>query len=226
MKGNRKGFWAGMLTMLLIVSLVGTAVATTGKVTKELEYRNISVTLDGKKLDLKNAQGGSVEPFMFDGTNYLPVRALAETLGLNVSWDGSTNTIVLKTPNSTSIPPTQSPTDGLIVDRENIKIYYHGITTSDSFMGGYDIKLKIVNESNRDIMVQARDLSVNGIMTDYIFSCDIAAGKTAIDEINIYKSALDKKGITSINNASFKLIVADGDTWDTIFETSEITVGK
>ena len=95
---NYKSFFAGMLTMLLIVCLTGTALATTGKVTKELEYRNISVSLDGKKLDLREAKGNAVEPFMFEGTNYLPVRALAESLGLNVAWDGATSTVVLTTP--------------------------------------------------------------------------------------------------------------------------------
>ena len=89
-----------MITMLLIVCLAGSAFATTGKVTKELEYRNISVSLDGEKLDLRDAQGNAVEPFMFSGTNYLPVRALAESLGLEVAWDGSTNTVVLTTPAS------------------------------------------------------------------------------------------------------------------------------
>ena len=58
---NKKSFIAGMVTMLLLVSLVGTAYATVGTVTRELEYKNISVTLDGKKLDLKDAQGNSVQ---------------------------------------------------------------------------------------------------------------------------------------------------------------------
>ncbi|MBU5627751.1 copper amine oxidase N-terminal domain-containing protein [Oscillibacter sp. MSJ-2] len=227
MKRERtKGFISGVLTSLLLVVLVVTAVAQTGTIQKTLEYKNISVTLDGKKLDLKDAKGNPVEPFMFDGTNYLPVRAISEALGLNVAWDGSSNTVVLKTPGSASTTPTQTNTDGLIVDKENIKIYYHGISTSDSYMGGYGIKLKIVNDSNRDVMIQVRNLSVNGIMTDSIFSCDIAAGKTAIDEITLYQSALDKNYITTIDNASFKFIALDGDTWDTIFETSEITVSK
>ena len=39
---------------------------------------------------------------MFDGTNYLPVRALAEALGLDVAWDGSTSTVVLTTPKNDS----------------------------------------------------------------------------------------------------------------------------
>lgn len=95
---QKKSFFAGMLSMLLVMSLVGTAGAVSGKVTKELEYRDISVTLDGVKLDLKDAKGNHVEPFMFEGTNYLPVRALAESLGLDVAWDGSTATVVLTTP--------------------------------------------------------------------------------------------------------------------------------
>ena len=90
-------FFAGALTMLLVMSLVVGASAYSGKVTKELTYNNISVTLDGKKLDLRDVQGNSVEPFFFDGTNYLPVRAISEALGLDVEWDGSTNTVVLRT---------------------------------------------------------------------------------------------------------------------------------
>ena len=35
---------------------------------------------------------------MFGGTNYIPARALAESLGLNVAWDGSTATVVLTHP--------------------------------------------------------------------------------------------------------------------------------
>ena len=99
---NFNGFFSGMLTMLLIVAMVGSASATTGKVTKEIEYKNIAVSLDGKKLDLKDTKGNAVEPFMFNGTNYIPARALAEALGMSVSWDSATNTVVLTTSGSTA----------------------------------------------------------------------------------------------------------------------------
>ena len=95
---NFKGFIAGMITMLLIVSMVGTVSATNGKVMKELEYRDIKVSLDGEVLDLRDAQGNVVEPFKFDGTNYVPVRAIAQILGLNVAWDGKNATVLLTTP--------------------------------------------------------------------------------------------------------------------------------
>lgn len=94
----KKGFVAGMLTAILILSISGTVFAHTGTVTQELIYNNIGVTLDGKRLDLRDAQGNSVEPFMFNGTNYLPVRVVAEAVGLEVGWDSENSTVVLTTP--------------------------------------------------------------------------------------------------------------------------------
>lgn len=93
-----KKWICGFLTCLLLCGLVATVSAKTGTVTQELTYRDIRVSLDGKVLDLRNAIGEKVEPFMFDGTNYLPVRALAEALGLNVAWDGKEVMVVLTTP--------------------------------------------------------------------------------------------------------------------------------
>ena len=94
----KKGFLAGVLSTLMVICLITAAGATSGKVQQEIEYRNIKVSLDGQVLDLRDAQGNTVEPFMFAGTNYIPARALAESLGLDVAWDGSTATVVLTHP--------------------------------------------------------------------------------------------------------------------------------
>lgn len=101
-----KKWLSGFLTCLLLCGLVVTAGAKTGTVMQELTYRDIRVSLDGKVLDLRNAIGEPVEPFMFGGTNYLPVRALAEALGLDVAWNGAEVMVVLTTPE----PPPEEPT--------------------------------------------------------------------------------------------------------------------
>ena len=132
-KKNVGSFISGMLVMLLVVCLTGTALATTGKVTKELEYRDISVTLDGKKLNLKDAQGRPVEPFMFVGTNYLPVRALAESLGLEVAWDGKTNTVVLTTPKNSG---STSVREGMYLVGKDIPAGTYLLTATDD-LGAY-----------------------------------------------------------------------------------------
>lgn len=98
MKKQWKGFISGILVTLLLVGVIGTAAATSGKRTVELTYRDIKVTLDGEAVELVDANNNPVEPFMIAGTNYLPVHAVAQTFGLNVGWDGKTHTILLTTP--------------------------------------------------------------------------------------------------------------------------------
>lgn len=88
---NAKPFIAGFVSALLVVSLVGTAFASSNFVKRELYYNNISVTLDGKRLDLQ----GDREPFIISGTTFLPVRAISEALGLDVEWEGATSTVIL-----------------------------------------------------------------------------------------------------------------------------------
>lgn len=105
---NHKSFLAGMLTMLLITCLIGSVSATRGVVQKEIEYQDIKISLDGVVLDLRDAKGNTVEPFKFGGTNYVPARALAEALGLTVSWDGANSTVVLAHPQPTVTQPVET----------------------------------------------------------------------------------------------------------------------
>lgn len=95
MRKQWKGFISGVMVTLLIAGLVGTAAATIGQKTVSLDYNNIKVTLDGNPVSLVDVNGSTVEPFAINGTTYLPVRAVADALGLAVDWDGNTNTVVL-----------------------------------------------------------------------------------------------------------------------------------
>jgi len=52
-----------------------------------------NILINGNKLVPKDANGNIVEPFLKDGTTYLPIRAIGEAFGKNVSWDGETQTI-------------------------------------------------------------------------------------------------------------------------------------
>ncbi len=61
-----------------------------------LDYSGISITLDGETITPKDVNGNTVDPFIIDGTTYLPVRAVADALGLSVTWDGATKTVFLK----------------------------------------------------------------------------------------------------------------------------------
>ncbi len=94
-KSMFKGVLLGSLVTLLIVSLVGTAFATYQNQQITAEYSNIKIVIDGSEITPKDANGNIVEPFVYNGTTYLPVRAVGQALGKTVTWDGNTSTVYL-----------------------------------------------------------------------------------------------------------------------------------
>ena len=93
MKINIKSVLIGLLIGIIVS---GTSVlALTGAVQKTLDYNNIKIVLNGQEPIPTNANGEYVEPFTIEGTTYLPVRAIASALGLEVDWDESTATVSL-----------------------------------------------------------------------------------------------------------------------------------
>lgn len=94
---KKSSFFAGMLTSFLLLGLCGTAFAAYQK-QATLDYPGIRITLDGEEITPKDGAGNTVEPFTIDGTTYLPVRAVANALGLGVDWDGATKTVILTSP--------------------------------------------------------------------------------------------------------------------------------
>ena len=53
-------------------------------------------------------------------------------------------------------------------------------------------------------------------MTQSVFSCDVAAGKTANDGITLLSSDLDQAGIKQIQNVEFTFHVFDTDTYEIV----------
>lgn len=92
MKKEIKGFVMGVIT----TTLVSTAVfATPAAKSITAFYNGIKIYVDGDKITPKDGNGTIVEPFIYDGTTYLPVRAVSEALGKQVSWDGNSNSVYI-----------------------------------------------------------------------------------------------------------------------------------
>lgn len=88
-----------ILVAALVLCLLATSVfAAAGAVQKTLTYRNIRITLDGETLTPTDAGGKATEPFIMDDSVYLPVRAISEALGCEVSWDDAASTVRLLSP--------------------------------------------------------------------------------------------------------------------------------
>lgn len=72
MKNTLKGYLIGVLSTVMLIGCVAYAAGNTKTV--EALYNNIKIYVDGVKIDPKDANGNTVEPFIYNGTTYLPVR--------------------------------------------------------------------------------------------------------------------------------------------------------
>lgn len=73
-----------------VIALSSFAVGAVGKSIIEkidAELRgDFTVYVDGKKQTFRDAQGKIVDPILYEGTTYLPVRAIGELMGKTVYW--------------------------------------------------------------------------------------------------------------------------------------------
>lgn len=79
----------GAMVAILIGGSAPTAFAKVSKMNIPVSFNNIKVVIDGKELKTDK------EPFTYEGTTYLPVRAVAEAVGKDVVWDSATQTVTL-----------------------------------------------------------------------------------------------------------------------------------
>ncbi len=93
-KEKLKGFAVGVVVASVAVAIIPTMADKVTK-TAELFYNDIKVVVDGQQAVLTDANGNQVEPFIIDGTTYLPVRGVASAMNKAVSWDGATRTVYL-----------------------------------------------------------------------------------------------------------------------------------
>lgn len=83
----------GVLATLLVVSLATPALAAAGKMIEV--FGGIKIYIDDVELNPTDAGGNPVDVFVYNGTTYLPVRAVSEALGKPVQWDGSTRSVYI-----------------------------------------------------------------------------------------------------------------------------------
>lgn len=230
MKRQRiKDVATGAIVATLVVGTMPSAFAMVSKMNIPVNFNNIKIVIDGTELATDK------EAFIYEGTTYLPVRAVAEAVGKEVAWNGETQTVTLSTAASTSTPapapepsapvedkaPTQTQANEVLFEQNGIKITYVGI--SEGYLGK-EIDLMIENTSDKNYVVQSKDFSLNGYMISPVFSCDIMAGKKANDEMTILSSYLEKNGITEINNFECAFHIFEDGNWDEQFDSEVISV--
>lgn len=127
----------------------------------------------------------------------------------------------------TSIADTyEQPVDDsgeVLVDTNGVKIVSKGLSENDSFWGP-GVVVYIENNTEENITVQARDVSVNGFMVESSISQDVIAGKKAITAVQFFSQDLEANSITDIEDVELSFHVFNLESWDTIFDSDVISI--
>ncbi len=107
-------------------------------------------------------------------------------------------------------------------DQKGYRIVIQKLNSDESFWGS-DIYVYIENNSDKNVTIQARDVSINGFMIEPVFSSDVLAGKVAYDTITFFEDDLTENNITSIDEIELSFQILDMDSFDTIYESEVVT---
>lgn len=127
MKKRLQGLFAGILIGALLTS--GIAIAASTTTLYDVIANGVKIVVDGQKLNPTDANGNKVEPIIYNGTTYLPVRAVANALGKAVYWDGPNYTVYVGNMDGKLEYPT--------VELENMISINHDMKSTDELTDNY-----------------------------------------------------------------------------------------
>ena len=140
------------------------------------------------------------------------------------SYDTIANTdcVLIKTSLFDQMDTKADDSGEVLYEKDGIKII--GKYVNDSDFWGAAILLYVENNSDRNVVIHAENVSINGFTFDAaIFSSTVYAGKKAYDDITLLSSELEDNGIKSVEEVSLKFKVLDPDSYETIDKSDEIT---
>ena len=97
---KKTGFWRGFgLGLILMATVVGLSVSTlAATASRTIQVKEgVRISLNGATFVPRDVNGREVPVFLYNGTTYVPLRAISEAMGMDVSYDAAANTAVLIT---------------------------------------------------------------------------------------------------------------------------------
>lgn len=113
-------------------------------------------------------------------------------------------------PDSPTVPVTD-PEWIRLVDNEEAAFFITGFNHTQH--AGMEIQVQCINKSGKALMFSWDMVSVCDYMYDPMWAVEVAAGKTAIDTVELDTHALEQMGIESVDAVTFTLRIYDSEDW-------------
>lgn len=168
---------------LLVVATIPVAVAAQSNVKQITIHTGINIRVDGQLTQMTDANGHPVEVFEYNGTTYVPLRGVAQSMGADISYDAGTRTASVNSPASTEINPSYEALNQLY--RATNEMYKDSSSLFSICLRG--------NVSNIDPLICERNYQTN--LSRYESACiaamDVSPSDDFYTEINEIVSYLD-----------------------------------
>ncbi len=181
---------------------------------------DIALKVNGTTYNVRDTNGNLVSPLLYNGTTYLPLSALGRMLDAEVSWDASTNTVIINDADTASdyIGETKA---------KDIALKHAGLSSSkvtflpvkldwDDGRPVYEVEFYSGNKEY-DYEIDA----ATGSIRDYDFDIESytipAASSDLISQAKAKTIALEHAGISS-SKATFIQVKLDWDDGRQVYE--------
>lgn len=113
----------------------------------------------------------------------------------------------------------------VVFDDHDIKVTVTGIRLKEYFDDYYEIDVTVVNKSDKTISVRFDDCYINGwqIKTGTFILSKIGPKKNSKNPISLLKlkEQADVNALEEIEDFSFKVVITDSETYETLYKTEE-----
>lgn len=80
---------------------------------------DFTIVIDGQEKNFKRADGSAAHPLVYDGSTYLPLRAIGQIMDKTVEWNNNTKTVTLKSSGYTVTDADSFGGNGTVTDADS-----------------------------------------------------------------------------------------------------------
>lgn len=132
-----------------------------------------------------------------------------------------TECVAIQTSEYADMDTTPNDAGTELYNQDGIRIV--GKTVDENSFWGTAILLYCENNSGKNVGISVEDMSINGFMTNPLFSTTVYDGKKSLDDITVFSSDLEENGIEAIEKVELKFHIYDADSYSTIADSEPIT---
>lgn len=171
----------------------------------------VKIKVNGEEFKPKDANGNDVMTFIYNGTTYAPLRALAEAYGLQVGYDAGANMATVDDPDAGYAPvydnygiydDYSASTNNQLYSDDYITLTYSRVYQKDSIWGDeYHVEFMVENKTGSQLNFYCDAISLNGFSYKISgYNNSVAPNSSGyIDFYTDDNSALPLTGITAVS---------------------------